>query len=346
MGTGKQVIRIGFVGAGAIARQRHLPALQAMDGVQIVAVCNRHRESAAAVAAGYGIPEVAGHWEDIVSRPDVDVVWIGTAPHLHAAVSIAALQAGKHVFCQARMAMNLSEAKSMLAAAEAHPAQVTMLCPPPMALKHGLYFEKLLREHAIGRIYHFRLRALTAQWADASAPAHWRQKRELSGNNILSVGIYGEVLGRFLGSPVSLIAHGRIFNENRHGYTVRIPDYVHVLGQWPGSVAGTLEWSGVAWHGGSEELEIFGSEGKLVYNFGNDEILLGRSGDARPNPVEVPREFTRTWTVERDFIQAVRDLGHPEPSFRTGVRYMEFVEAIQRSMADQAWVPVMEEPRL
>lgn len=345
MGTGNQVIRIGFVGAGAIARHRHLPALQAIDGVQLAVVCNQHRESAEAVAADYSIPEVVSEWQQVVSRPDVDVVWIGTTPHLHAPVTIAALQNGKHVFCQARMAMNLSDANFMLAAAEAHPSQVTMLCPPPTGMKHGLYFEKLLREHAIGRIYHFRLRALTAQWADISAPAHWRQRRELSGNHILSAGIYAEVLGRFFGDPLSLLAHGRVFHENRQGYTVEIPDYLQVLGEWPDHVAATLEWSGVARHGGSEELEVFGSEGKLVYNFSTDEILLGRTGDSRPNPVSVPAEFTRTWTVEQDFIQAVRQRTRPEPSFQTGVRYMAFVEAVQRSMAEQSWVPVPEDGR-
>lgn len=343
MGTGEQIIRIGFIGAGAISRQRHLPALKGIEGVEFAVVCNRHRESAAAIAGSYGIPEIAETWEDVVARSDIDVVWIGTTPYLHAPITIAALQSGKHVFCQARMAMNLPEAKSMLIAAESHPRQVTMLCPPPTAMKYGLYFEKLLRDRVIGRIYHFCLRALTAQWANPSAPAHWRQKSELSGDNILSVGIYAEVLGRFLGDPLSLCAHGQVVIENREGCSVRIPDYVHVIGEWPENVPGTLEWSGVAWHGGSERLEIYGSEGKLVYDFSNDQILLGRAGDTQLREVDVPPEFTRHWTVEEDFIRAVREHGHPEPSFRTGVRYMAFVDAIQRSMRQSAWVNVWAE---
>jgi predicted dehydrogenase len=339
MGEGEQVIRIGFIGAGGIARQRHLPALQAIKSVKLAVVCNRRLESAAAVSASFGIPEVAAHWEDVVTRSDIDVVWIGTMPHLHAPITIAALEAGKHVFCQARMAMNLAEARAMLTAAESHPRRpVTMLCPPPNGMKHGLYFEKLLRDRAIGRLYHFYFRALTAQWADASAAAHWRQRRELSGNNILSIGIYGEVLGRFLGDPVSLCAHGRVFIENRQDYTVRIPDCVHVIGEWPENVAGVLQWSGVAPHGGSDLLEIYGAEGTLAYDFSSDQILLGRRDQEKPVVLPVPPEFVREWTVERDFIRAVREHGYPEPSFRTGVRYMKFVEAIQRSMAEGAWV--------
>lgn len=344
MGEGEPVIHIGLIGAGAITRQRHLPALRAMEGVKLAVVCNRHAESASAVAEAFGIPEVAARWEDVVTRSDIDVVWIGTTPHLHAPITIAALRAGKHVFCQARMAMNLAESRAMLAAAESQPRRpVTMLCPPPAGMKHGLYFEKLLRDRVIGAIHHFCLRALTAQWADASAPAHWRQRRELSGNNILSVGIYGEVLGRFLGDPVALCAQGRVIIENRHGYSVKIPDCVQAMGEWPGNVNGVLEWSGVAPHGGSELLEIYGTEGKLAYDFSSDQILLGRRGaQQKPVALAVPPEFEREWTVERDFIRAVREQGHPEPSFRTGVRYMEFTEAIHRSMSEKTWVKLSE----
>jgi predicted dehydrogenase len=335
-------IRVGIIGAGAIMRQRHLPNLRAISGVDIAVVCNRRDETATTFAEDFGIPEVARSWEEVIQRNDIDVIWIGTTPHLHAPITVAALEAGKHVFCQARMAMNLLEARAMLAAANAHPSQVTMLCPPPTAMKHGAYFKKLLSDRVIGRIYHFCLRSLTAQWVDQAAPAHWRQRAELSGNNVLSVGIYGEVLGRFLGDPISVCAQGRVFIEDRQGYVVRIPDCLQVLGEWPGHVIGTLEWSGVARHGGSERLEVFGSDGTLIYDFNTDEISWGRPGDASPAVLTVPPEFKREWTVEQDFIRAVREHSQPEPSFLTGVRYMEFVEAIQRSMTESGWIRLSE----
>lgn len=343
MGESRQATRIGFIGAGAIARQRHLPALRNMEDVTVVVVCNRHHDSAAVVAADFGIPEVAAQWQDVVARDDIDVVWIAAAPYLHAPVTIAALEAGKDVFCQARMAMDLADARAMLAAAESRPqAPVTMICPAPHAMKHGLYFDKLLQERAVGKIYHFELSALTPQWADPLAPAHWRQRRELSGNNVLSVAIYGEVLGRFFGNPVSVCAHGQVFIESRNDYAVTIPDSVHAIGRWPGDMIGVLQWSGVARHGGDETLEVYGSEGKLTYNFSTDEILLWRAEQDSPAPLAVPPEFTKTWTVEADFIRAVRERTQPEPSFRTGVRYMEFLEAITRSLAEETWVNLSE----
>ncbi len=97
-------IRVGFVGLGGICRSRHVPGLRRLDGVDIVAVANRTRESSERAAAQFGIPEVCDSWQQIVERDDIDAVFIGTWPYLHKDVSIAALNSGKHVFCQARMA--------------------------------------------------------------------------------------------------------------------------------------------------------------------------------------------------------------------------------------------------
>ena len=333
-------LRIGIIGAGAIVRLRHLPGLRMIPGVDVTIVCNRRTETSAAFATDFGIPEVAENWEEVVRRPDLDVIWIGTTPQLHAAITIAALEAGKHVFCQARMAGNLKEARAMLAAALAHPEQVTMLCPPPNAIKHGRYFQELLRRRCIGELFHFQLRSLIPAWSDPSAPAHWRQQREVSGNNILSVGIYAEVLGQFLGYPTALCAQGRVCIQDRSGYTVKIPDFVQMIGQWPGNLEGALQWSGVARFGGGDVLEIFGKEGTLTYDFSNDRILLGERGKEQLSPVSVPAEYIGSWTVEQDFVRAAREGGKPEPSFETGVRYMEFVEAVNRSMEGQSWVSI------
>ena len=57
-------IRIGIIGAGAIVKQRHLPGLQRISGVEVVAVCNKHMESAQKVAGTFGIQEIAENWED------------------------------------------------------------------------------------------------------------------------------------------------------------------------------------------------------------------------------------------------------------------------------------------
>ena len=107
-------IRIGIVGAGAITRERHLPGFRAIDGVKVVGVCNRHRESASRVAREFDVAKVYGNWEAMIDDDSIDAIVIGAWPYLHCPVTLAALDAGKHVLTQARMAMNAREAQRML----------------------------------------------------------------------------------------------------------------------------------------------------------------------------------------------------------------------------------------
>jgi predicted dehydrogenase len=324
-------LRIGIVGAGGIVRHRHLPGLLALSQAEVVAVSNSKPESAREVAREFNIPEVMTDWAEMIDRPDLDIIWIGTPPMLHAPITISALEAGKHVFCQARMAMNLSEGREMLGAAQARPQLVTMLCPAPSGMRGCRFMRKLLRDGYIGEPWHFRLTALNGIFSDPLAPAHWRQRTELSGINILSVGIYAEVLERWLGSPRRLHAQMKVSVPKRDGYVVHVPDVVQVFGQWANGLAGSMEWSGVAQFAPDETLMIYGRDGALVYNFTKDEILGARRGDQELKPLAIPHDLVGAWTVEKDFIEAVLTGGHPEPSFETGVKYLEFTEALNLS---------------
>ncbi len=86
------------------------------------------------------------NWAELFGMADLDIVWIGTPPYMHSAITVSALEAGKHVFCQARMAMDLAEAEEMLAASHRFPELVTMLCPPPHGMRGDLLVQKLLAE--------------------------------------------------------------------------------------------------------------------------------------------------------------------------------------------------------
>src|SRR3954471_3241124 len=127
-------LRVGLVGAGGNTRSRHIPGLRAVEGVEIVAVCNRRPASTAAAAREFGIPRTFDDWRDLVADPDVDAVVIGTWPYLHCPVTLAALEAGKHVLTEARLAMNAAEARLMSEAASKHPHLVAQVVPSPFGL--------------------------------------------------------------------------------------------------------------------------------------------------------------------------------------------------------------------
>ena len=108
--------RASPLGAGWVVRNRHLPALKRIPEADVRLIWSRAPGRAHDAAVEFGIPKVATRWQDITTSPDVDAVVVATPPVLHCAVTLAALKAGKHVLCQARMARNLSEAREMLQA--------------------------------------------------------------------------------------------------------------------------------------------------------------------------------------------------------------------------------------
>ena len=334
------VVRIGIVGAGGIVRERHMPGLQAIPGVEIVSVCNRRRESAEAFAAEYGIPRVVDYWRQVVDDPEVDVVWIGTTPYMHARISVAALDAGKHVFCQARMARNLAEARAMVAAADRHPELVVAICPPPFGMTGEVTMRRLLRrERVVGTVQQVRLTMLAASLTAGEPELHWRQDIEQSGNNVLTVGIHAEVMHRWVGRAVELQARTDLYTRQRRDpatgefVAVQIPDSVSVIGQLASGADFVYQWSAAAHLGPTSELWIFGDAGTLTYDFGDDRIRHAALDDTELRDVPIPEHERGAWQVEADFIRAVREGGDTglAPDFTTGEHYMEFLEALTHS---------------
>jgi predicted dehydrogenase len=336
-------LRIGIVGAGNIVRDRHLPALQQRSDVEIVAVSNSTYESGEKFCAEH-CPSATPmrNWADLLALPDLDIIWIGTPPYMHSAVTISALEAGKHVFCQARMAMDLAEAEEMLAASKRYPELVTMLCPPPFGMRGDLLVKKLLAENYVGNPHDVRLQSFTGTYLNAEAPAHWRQKIEISGLNVLTLGIYVEVLQRWLGDISGVFARGKTLHTERRGYRVMIPDLLNVLCAFENGAEGVLEFSGVNACAPTDRVEIYGDRGTLLYDFKNDVLRTGKYGEQDLHDVDLPPELTREWRVEDDFLAAVKSKGRirPHPDFEDGVRYMRVVQAVADSRARNEWVAI------
>jgi len=338
-----QKLRIGIIGAGSIVRARHLPALKKNPEVEIVAVSNSTYESSEKFCRE-NLPHATPlrNWPELVALPDLDIIWIGTPPYMHSAVTISALEAGKHVFCQARMSMDLAEAEEMLAASKRYPELVTMLCPPPFGMRADLLVKKILAENYIGRPHHVRLQSFTGNYLDPDAPPHWRQRIEISGLNVLTLGIYVEVLQRWLGDITGVFARGKVIHLNRQGYEVIIPDLLTVLCSFDNGAEGVLEFSGADAMALGDRVEIYGSTGTLTYDFGSDTVQVGKVGDRALHVIDLPPELEGEWRVEEDFLAAVKSKGRirPRPNFEEGVRYMRVVQAVADSRARNEWVAI------
>lgn len=336
-------LHVGIVGAGEIVRRRHLPALQSHPDVEIVAICNSSYQSAEKFCrdnAPHATP--MQNWAELLGMQDLDIIWIGTPPYMHSAVTVSALEAGKHVFCQARMSMDLPEAEEMLAAAKRFPELTTMLCPPPHGMRGSLLMQKLIAEKKVGQPHHLRLQSLNSLFLDPDAPAHWRQRVEMSGLNTLTLGIYAEVLQHWFGEITGVFARGQNIQIQRQGYEVAIPDSVNILCTFANGMEGVLEFSGIDALAPADRLEVYGDEGTITYDFGSDVVHAGQIGDRALHVVELTSEMETKWHVEDDFIAAVKSRGRvqPHPSFEDGVRYMRVVQAVADSRERNEWVAI------
>src|SRR6267143_5003145 len=227
-----RAIRVGFVGAGRNTCSRHIPGLQQQPGVEFVAVANRSRQSGERVAKEFGIRRVYDDWREVVRAPDVDAVCIGTWPYTHCEMTLAALAAGKHVLCEARMAMNAAEGRRMLAAWRKAPGLVAQLVPSPPTLEVDSTLKALLADGFVGEVLAVELSATRQpSFVDREAPLHWRQDVALSGHNILTMGIWYEAMLRWLGAARRVSAMGKIAVPRRHDERgalreVTVPDHV------------------------------------------------------------------------------------------------------------------------
>ncbi len=174
-----------------------------------------------------------------------------------------------------------------------------MLCPPPYGMRADLLVKKLLAENYIGRPQHVRLQSLTSAYLDPDAPAHWRQKIEISGLNALTLGIYVEVLQRWLGDIGGVFARGKILMPIRQGYEVIIPDLLTVLCVFQNGAEGVLEFSGVNAHAPGDRLDIYGDKGTLVYDFATDIVQVGKVGDKDLRVIDLTPDLLTEWRFHR-----------------------------------------------
>lgn len=110
-------VRIGVLGAGAIAQVAHLPSLARLRGAQLVALCDNDRPKARALAERFEIPDVVTDIEDLLDLGDIDAVVVCTPNHLHEPHVLAALASGVHVLCERPLALNVRGVERILAAA-------------------------------------------------------------------------------------------------------------------------------------------------------------------------------------------------------------------------------------
>ncbi len=189
----KPALGVGMIGYAFMGRahsQAWRNALSYFDAPvapRLVAVAGRNEAAASETAYRFGWEGVETDWRRLLERDDIDVIDICTPGDTHAAIAVAALEAGKHVLCEKPLANSVGEAEAMVRAAEAARAQgirsmvgFTYRRVPAIA-----YARTLVAEGRLGRIRHVRGQYLQDWLTDPSSPLTWRLQKERAGSGAL-----------------------------------------------------------------------------------------------------------------------------------------------------------------
>src|SRR5580765_360897 len=331
-------------------------------------ICGTNAGETARAARTLGWGESSTDWEEVVARPDIDIVDICTPGDLHAPIAIAAAKAGKVVFCEKPLANTVREAERMLAAVR-KARVIHMIChnyrrvPAVMLAKH------IVLSGQLGELRHFRGVYLQDWITDPAFPLLWRFKKERAGSGALGdIGAYVVDLARFLMGEISEVSGDlRTFIKTRplpgqprkHG-RVTVDDAAIAIARFANGATGTIEATRLApGRKNANRFEINGSRGSLAFDLERmNEIELylesdkrGQRGFRRIIVTESDHPFIKAWwppghiigyehtfthTVY-DLLEAIADDRVPEPNFVDGVRTQRVLEGIERSAKTRRW---------
>jgi len=155
------MVKIGIVGCGGISNGKHMPSLKKLPDVEMIAFCDLIPERAAKAAAEYGAAgaKTFTDYKELIALKDVEVVHVLTPNVSHAEISIAALEAGKHVMCEKPMAKTAADARKMLAASKKS-GKLLSIGYNGRSEASQMYARKLVEDGVLGDIYYTRATAL------------------------------------------------------------------------------------------------------------------------------------------------------------------------------------------
>lgn len=265
-------LRVGLVGGNAErgwARDAHVPALATLPRYRVAGVSARDAATARAAAHSFGAERAFDSTLDLVRSPDIDVVAVTVKVPEHLPVVLAALEAGKHVYCEWPLGRTVTEADQMAAAAD-RASGCTIIGLQGLAAPAVERAEALIRSGALGRLLSARVVSPTAGWG-ASAPPHYAYLNERK-NGATMADIAGghtvALVERLLGRYVQLQAQEAILNPDiiLTGTDLMIrrdcADHLAILGKHDSGCTSSVEI--VSGRGQTPFLfELFGSRGGL-----------------------------------------------------------------------------------
>ncbi|MCU9615108.1 Gfo/Idh/MocA family oxidoreductase [Caldibacillus lycopersici] len=254
-------LKVGVIGCGSIARYRHLPEYHANKNVEIVAVCDIVPERAEEMAKQYGATAYTDY-QELVNLENLDAVSVCLPNYLHAPVSIAALNAGKHVLCEKPMATSKEEAEAMIEAAKANGRKLMIGHNQRFVASHQKAKE-IIESGKLGKIYSFKTtfgHGGPEGWSIDGADSWFFNKEKAFIGAMGDLGVHKADLMRYLLGEFSEV--GSFIETNAKSYS-EVDDNAVCILRTENGVIGTLAASWAYAPGGDNSTIIYGENGIL-----------------------------------------------------------------------------------
>ena len=359
----KPKLRIALIGPGFIGKV-HSNAFRQVGhffdipyDLELKVLCGRNPAKLEAAAAQWGWAETVTDWQTVVSRNDIDVVDIATPNILHAAIALAAAEAGKIVLCEKPLSTTVAEAELMTRAVQKVPNLVWFNYRRIPAVS---FAKQLIDEGRLGQIYHYRGLYLNQSGNDPAKAVGWRYKHSEAGS-----GAAGDLLSHCIDFALYLNGPIREINACMHTFAPGrdVDDATMLMARFANGSIGTLEVSryGVG-NQNRNTFEMNGSKGMLRFNLEDMNRLEFYDATDTPSLRSVRTVITTGpdhpywkdfWKpghpigYEHPFIATLGDffqaLGRGEPfrvNFEDALAVQRVLDAVERSSARRAWVQV------
>jgi predicted dehydrogenase len=359
-------VRVAVLGAANFAEVAHIPGVKAHPAGEVVALYSRSLERAREMAERTGVPEGTDNLDALLARDDIHAVTVPSTNDMHYTYSMAALRAGKHVFCEKPMALNAAQAAEMTREAQQRGLvnEISFIFRYTHALRQ---LRQMVAGGAIGTPYYVSIDQQGMSWFRLER-ATWRTAAGTHG-----AGHLGEmgphmfdainfVCGPSAGYIKELAAVSHVIPRTVAGpdgepQPVETLDFASCLVRTEGGLQGQMVCSRATPYpsavGGMGTIQVVGTKGAALANFtrGDKEILRRMENGGRWEDVPMPAEAngTEPHAVNRllgSFVEAVRRGGvdaEQDGDFEAGYRTQSALDAVFVATESRKWEPVATE---
>jgi predicted dehydrogenase len=350
-------VRLGLIGAsvrGTWSSRSHLPALKAASEVELTAVCTTRADSAAAARHEWGARLAFSDWREMIASPEIDAVAVVVRVPSHYAPTKAALEAGKHVYCEWPLGRTTAEAEELAALAGAR-GLVTAIGLQARVAPAVVYLKELVEGGYVGELLAVHVSLMREGVLTRPSHRTWQRDATLGANTLTianghTVDAMRFVAGdfRYLSAVVATQDKQWLDTGTNTLLDVTSPDNILLSGGLANGAVASVHIAAIPFAGSGYRMELYGRDGTLVIA-GEDSPQLSKvflHGAQHGNtlaPLPVPERFTlaapgtpageamNVGQMYARFATAIRDGSSRQPDFATAVELHRLVDAIRQS---------------